>query len=74
MIARVWIEPGCIICNACEETCPQVFEVTENDCIVKPDADLSLVERIKHAAEECPVTVIKFEEQPLTRGGAAAPA
>ena len=62
MIVRVWIDPGCIICNACEETCPQVFEVTATDCIVRPDADLSLAERIKHAAEECPVLVIKFEE------------
>jgi ferredoxin len=64
VITRVWIEPGCIICNACEETCPEVFEVTETDCIVKPGADLSLAMRIKHAAEECPVLVIKFEETP----------
>ena len=74
MIVRVWIEPGCIICNACEETCPQVFQVIEKDCIVKPDADLSLAERIKHSAEECPVTVIKYEEKPPPELGGAAPA
>ncbi len=64
MISRVWIEPGCIVCRACEETCPEVFVVTKTDCVVKPDADLSRPERIKHAAEECPVLVIKFEEAP----------
>ena len=64
MISRVWIEPGCIVCKLCEETCPQVFVVTETDCLVKPDADLSDEERIRHAAEECPVEVIKFERKP----------
>jgi ferredoxin len=64
VIARVWIEPGCIVCKACEETCPQVFEVTEKDCVVRPTADLTQIERIKHAAEECPVAVIKFQEAP----------
>ena len=64
MIGRVWIDPGCILCNACEETCPEVFEVTEKDCIIRPGADLTRVERIKHATEECPVGVIKFEETP----------
>ncbi len=31
-IARVWIEEGCIVCNACETTCPEVFHVTEDTC------------------------------------------
>lgn len=63
MITRVWIEPGCIVCKLCEETCPEVFQVTATDCVVRPGADLSRAERIKHAAEECPVTVIKVEER-----------
>ena len=61
-IERVWIEPGCIVCKACEETCPEVFEVTATDCLVRPQADLTRIERIKHAAEECPVLVIRVEE------------
>jgi ferredoxin len=64
MISRVWIEPGCILCKLCEETCPQVFTLTETDCLVKPDADLTLEERIRHAAEECPVEVIRLESKP----------
>ena len=60
-IRRVWIEEGCIICNLCEETCPQVFHVTEDNCIVKSDAAFDgLEERIRHAAYECPVEVIKI--------------
>jgi ferredoxin len=31
-IKRVWIEEGCIVCNACETTCPEVFHVTEDSC------------------------------------------
>ena len=62
MITRVWIEPGCIVCKVCEETCPRVFAVTSTDCLVRPDADLGETDRIKHAAAECPVEVIKFEE------------
>jgi ferredoxin len=31
-IKRVWIEEGCIVCNACETTCPEVFHVTEDTC------------------------------------------
>lgn len=31
-ITRVWIEEGCIVCNACETTCPEVFHVTEDTC------------------------------------------
>ena len=62
LIAKVWIESGCILCKLCEETCPAVFAVGEA-CVVKPDADLTAEVRIRHAAEECPVDVIRFEER-----------
>ena len=26
-ITKVWIDPGCIVCNACEDIYPEVFEV-----------------------------------------------
>jgi ferredoxin len=60
-IERVWIEAGCIVCNLCEETCPQVFHVTQDNCVVRPEATFAgLEERIRHAAYECPVHVIKI--------------
>lgn len=33
-ITAVWIEEGCIVCNACETACPEVFRVTEDSCVI----------------------------------------
>ncbi|MEK6797534.1 MAG: Rieske 2Fe-2S domain-containing protein [Planctomycetota bacterium] len=66
LVTKVWIDPGCIVCDACETTAPDVFEVLEETCIVRPAA-LSIeftkprTQAIKDAAEECPVDVIKFD-------------
>lgn len=59
-VAKVWIEPGCIVCNACEDIYPEVFEVTADTCLIRPGAPLDDGLRIKDAAEACPVEVIKF--------------
>jgi ferredoxin len=64
-ISKVWIEPGCIVCNLSADTCPAVFEVPpgSDTAIVKPGVDLSRHEaQIREAAEGCPVSVIKFDE------------
>lgn len=68
VITKVWIIDGCIVCDACENAAPDVFEVLEDTCIVRPDAlkpDFTKPrsENIVDAAEECPVDVIKFETQ-----------
>jgi len=67
-VIKVWIEPGCIVCDACETECPEVFEVQEETCIVRPEAEKTdfnrpLTPAIEAAAEGCPVDVIKFEAQ-----------
>ena len=36
-VTKVWIEEGCIVCNACETTCPEVFHVTEDTCTILAD-------------------------------------
>ena len=36
-IKSVWIEEGCIMCNACDAECPDVFLVTDNTCMIKAD-------------------------------------
>ena len=66
VVTKVWIEEGCIVCDACETTAPDVFEVLEDVCIVRPEAltpDFTKPrsEAISDAAEECPVDVIKFD-------------
>lgn len=65
-VRKVWIEPGCIVCSACETACPDVFEVQETTCVIRPaalDAAFlqSRTQMISDAAEECPVEVIQFE-------------
>ena len=59
-IAKVWIEPGCIVCNACEDIYKDVFEVTSDTCLIRPGAPLDDGLRVQEAAEACPVEVIKF--------------
>ena len=60
-IKRVWIEEGCIACFLAESTCPEVFKVIDLNTVIE-GADLSHFEdKIKEAAEQCPVDVIKYE-------------
>lgn len=64
-IAKVWIDPGCIVCHVCEEECPEIFDVTETTCEIKTTAKpVDFSAGIVSAAEKCPVNVIKFDEQP----------
>ena len=65
-VVKVWIAPGCIVCDACETDCPEVFDVQEETCLIRPEAQSAdfnrpLTPSIKVAAEGCPVDVIKFE-------------
>ncbi|WP_216639887.1 ferredoxin [Halobacteriovorax marinus] len=59
-VSKVWIEPGCIVCDACEAIYPEVFEVTDDTCIIRPGAPLDNGVLVEEAAEACPVEVIKF--------------
>jgi len=59
-VTKVWIEPGCIVCDACEGIFPEVFEVTDTTCLIRPGAPLNDGLKIQDAAEACPVEVIKF--------------
>src|SRR6476620_401996 len=65
-VVKVWIAPGCIVCDSCENDCPEVFDVQEDTCIIRPPAMKEdflhpLTPSIQVAAEGCPVDVIKFE-------------
>ena len=62
-ITRVWIEEGCISCGLSETNCPEVFKIKDEGSTVIEGVDYSgLEEKIKEAAESCPVEVIKYEE------------
>lgn len=65
-VVKVWIAPGCIVCDSCETDSPKVFDVQEETCIIRPEAQSAdftkpLTPSILEAAEGCPVDVIKFE-------------
>ena len=30
-----WIEEGCILCNACDAECPEVFVVSDDSCRIR---------------------------------------
>src|SRR5919107_3695409 len=85
IITKVWIAPGCIVCDACENDCPEVFDVTEDTCLIRPPAQKPdflkpLTPSIIVAAEGCPVEVIKYETKevegpaPWPKEGEEAPA
>lgn len=61
-VSKVWIEPGCIVCNACEDIYPEVFDVQADTCLIRPGAPLNDGLKIEEAAEACPVEVIKFNK------------
>ncbi|MCB1161901.1 MAG: ferredoxin [Candidatus Krumholzibacteriia bacterium] len=61
-ITKVWVEEGCTVCNLCEDTAPEVFNVTDETCEVREGVDFNAhEEEIIQAAEECPVEIIKYE-------------
>ena len=60
-ILKVWIEEGCIACGLCEEICPEVFRMEDEATVIEDAVYNSYEEKIKEAAENCPVEVIKFE-------------
>lgn len=81
LVTKVWIAPGCIVCDACETTAPDVFQVLhdEGTCIIRPDAlDMEFTkprtDDIIQASAECPVDVIKYELKPFEWTGEPAPA
>ncbi|MFA6169655.1 MAG: ferredoxin [Candidatus Margulisiibacteriota bacterium] len=60
-VSKVTILDGCISCALCEQICPEVFEIPET-AKVKAGVDLNKFEdKIREAADSCPVSVIKVE-------------
>ncbi len=64
-IKNVWIEEGCIAAGYCNEICPEVFGLSDfGEAFIEDDADFTLNgQGVREAAQNCPVKVIKFEEE-----------
>ncbi len=64
VVGKVWIIPGCIVCDLCEDTVSDVFNVTETTSVVQMPSQPQwgeLSDKIIEAAAGCPVNVIKYE-------------
>ena len=63
-VDKVWIIPGCIVCDLCEDTASDVFKVTETTSTIQlesRDKWTELSDAIIESAVGCPVDVIKYE-------------
>ena len=60
-IKKVWIEEGCIACGLCVETCPEVFTMEDTATVIEGVNYADYEEKVKEAAINCPVEVIKYE-------------
>lgn len=59
---KVRITEDCIACELCVETCPEVFEMGEEIAQVKVDVvPPELEDKVREAAEACPVEAIVVE-------------
>ena len=61
-IKKVWIEEGCSSCGLCEEICPEVFKLEDVATVIGGVNFADYEDKIKEAAESCPVEVIKYSE------------
>ncbi len=51
----------CIGCGLCAETCPAVFELTDDKAVAKPgDVPAEAEDACREAAEQCPVEAIEL--------------
>lgn len=61
-IKKVWIEEGCSACGLCVDICPEVFKLEDEATIIEGVNYSDYDEKIKEAAESCPVEVIKYTD------------
>jgi ferredoxin len=58
------IDPeACTGCGLCAETCPEVFELTDDVAtVIGDEVPEDAIDTCKQAAEECPLEAISIEE------------
>ena len=65
-IVSVYIEEGCITCDACEEILPEVFHVTDDTCFINAEVRLDGgYDRNEGKAGLKPETLASFEDELL---------
>jgi len=60
---KVTVTNECVSCGLCVESCPDVFEMDDDQAEVKVDVvPADLEQAVRDAAEECPVEAIEVAE------------
>ena len=52
----------CTGCGLCEEVCPEVFQLNEDDISVVHNSGGASEEQIQEAIDECPVECIHWQD------------
>ena len=56
-------EEACTGCGLCTETCPEVFELSDDVAsVIVDEVPEDAIDTCKEAAEECPLEAISIEE------------
>jgi len=56
-------EEECTGCGLCTETCPEVFDLSDDVAsVIVDEVPEDAIDTCKQAAEECPVEAISIEE------------
>ncbi len=53
----------CISCGACVDSCPDVFQMNDDNLAEIFDAEGASEEEIQDALDSCPVTCIHWEDE-----------
>ena len=63
MAKRPYIDQEeCVGCGNCEETCPEVFRLNDEDLAEVHNPEGATEDKIKEAIDICPVECIHWEE------------
>jgi ferredoxin len=52
----------CIGCGLCEETCPEVFKLNDDNIaeVISPSPGAELEDKVRESADACPVDAITY--------------
>ena len=52
----------CIGCGLCEETCPEVFKLNDDNIaeVISPSPGAELEDKVRESADACPVDTITY--------------
>jgi len=52
----------CIGCGLCEETCPEVFKLNDDNIaeVINPSPGAELEDKVRESADACPVDAITY--------------